>query len=134
MGRSLPCIPKSCSACCRETTMPLTKSEASRLVRRTGMKLEQFTWSNNGILTLLNNETTKACVFLLTNSSDKNAEGLCSVYDIRPKGCSTYPFVLNQKDEAILDVGCPHRDSFTEPTEEDAVTLLNLEERLMRGG
>ena len=113
--------------------MPLTKSEASRLARRTGMKLEQFTWTNNGILTLLNNQTTKACVFLLTDSPDKNAEGLCSVYDIRPKGCSTYPFVLNKEDQVILDVGCPHRDKFPQPTEDDAIILLNLEERLMRG-
>ena len=133
MGRSLPCIPQSCSACCRETTMPITKSEASRLSRRTGMTLEQFSWSNNGILTLLNNEKTKACVFLLTDSSNKNAEGLCSVYDIRPKGCTTYPHVLDKNDQVILDSGCPFKERFPQPTEDDAMTLLNLEERLMRG-
>ena len=133
MGRSLPCVQMSCSACCRETTMPLTKSEASRLARRTGMKLEQFTWSNNGVLTLLNNEKTKACVFLLTDSSNYDAEGICSVYDIRPKGCSKYPYVLDSSDNVIIDQGCVHKQKFPEPTEEDAMTLLNLEERLLRG-
>jgi|TARA_A100001388_G_scaffold250928_1_gene212507 Fe-S-cluster containining protein len=113
--------------------MPLTKSEASRLARRTGMKLEQFTWSNNGVLTLLNNEKTKACVFLLTDSPNYDAEGICSVYDIRPKGCSKYPYVLDSSDNVIIDQGCVHKQKFPEPTEEDAMTLLNLEERLLRG-
>lgn len=133
MGRSLPCIQQSCSACCRETTMPITKSEASLLSRRTGMSLEQFSWSNNGILTLLNNENTKACVFLLTDSPNKNAEGLCSVYDIRPKGCTIYPYVLDKRDKVILDSGCTFKERFPQPTEDDAMSLLNLEERLMRG-
>lgn len=133
MGRSLPCIQQSCSACCRETTMPITKSEASLLSRRTGMSPEQFSWSNNGILTLLNNEKTKACVFLLTDSSNKNAEGLCSVYDIRPKGCTIYPYVLDKNDKVILDSGCTFKEKFPQPSEDDAMSLLNLEERLMRG-
>ena len=133
MARSSPCIQMSCSACCRETTMQLTKSEAARLARRTGMELEQFTWSNNGVLTLLNSQTTNACVFLLTNSSNYDAEGICSVYDIRPKGCSKYPYVLDPSDKVILDQGCPYKQRFSQPTEEDAMTLLNLEERLLRG-
>ena len=131
MARSLPCVPMGCSACCRETTMPLTKAEASLLSRRTGLAVEDFTWRNNGILTLLNDESTRACVFLLTSSSDVDAEGMCSVYEVRPKGCRTYPNVLNHKDEAILDEGCPHRARFPEPTEEDSIVLLNLEEQLL---
>lgn len=132
MTRSLPCIPMGCSACCRETTMPLTKAEAALLTRRTGMAIENFTWRNNGILTLLNDEKTRACVFLLTASSDANAEGMCSVYEVRPQGCRTYPNVLNHHDEVILDEGCPHKAQFPEPTEEDAIVLLNLEEQLLR--
>ena len=65
MVKQLPCVPMGCSACCRETTMPLTISEAKRLSRRTGMAVETFTWEHNGVLTLLNDETTRACVFLL---------------------------------------------------------------------
>ena len=132
MVKQLPCVPMGCSACCRETTMPLTISEAKRLSRRTGMAVETFTWEHNGVLTLLNDETTRACVFLLTASSDPGAEGMCSVYGVRPEGCRKYPIVLNPKDEAILDDGCPHRSQFPEPSEDDAIALLNLEERLMR--
>ena len=113
--------------------MPLTKSEAARLSRRTGMKVEDFTWSNKGILTLMNNDQTKACMFLLTDSAEKFAEGICSVYDIRPKGCQIYPTVLNSEDQAIIDEGCPYGSDFETPTDEDSITLLNLEERLMRG-
>jgi len=112
--------------------MPLTEAEAKRLSRRTGMALESFTWENNGILTLLNDEKTRACVFLLTASSDTNAEGICSVYEVRPEGCRKYPIVLNSNDDAILDEGCPHRQDFPQPTESDAIELLNLEERLLR--
>tara|TARA_B100000513_G_C11806048_1_gene153752 strand:+ start:137 stop:481 length:345 start_codon:yes stop_codon:yes gene_type:complete len=112
--------------------MPVTEAEAKRLSRRTGMQLDSFTWENNGILTLLNDEKTRACVFLLTASSDVNAEGVCSVYEVRPEGCRKYPIVLNPKDEAMLDEGCPHREHFPEPSESDAIELLNLEERLLR--
>jgi Fe-S-cluster containining protein len=112
--------------------MPLTISEAKRLSRRTGMNVDAFTWENNGVLTLLNDETTRACVFLLTASSDPSAEGMCSVYEVRPEGCRKYPIVLNPKDEAILDDGCPHRSQFPQPNDDDAIALLNLEERLMR--
>jgi len=132
MGRSLPCIPMGCSACCRETTMPLTKAEAAKLARRTGMAVDKFSYSNDlGILTLLNDETTRACVFLLTDSAETTAEGVCSVYDARPKGCQTYPYVLSEDDTAILDEGCPHKDQFPPPSDDDAATLLNLEERIL---
>lgn len=120
-----------CSACCRDTTMPITRTEAAVISRRTGMNLDDFSWKNNGILTLLNSAQTEACVFLITESKDVTAPGVCSIYEFRPKGCTTYPVVLNQSDEAILDDGCPHRDRFPNPTEEDAMTLLNLEEKLL---
>ena len=134
MARSLPCIPSGCSACCRETTMPITKAEAARLARRTGMAQSDFAVQNDGALTLLNNAETRACVFLLTDSADVNAEGLCSVYEIRPKGCQTYPYVLNPQDEAVIDEGCPHRTQFPSPPEGIDTVLLNLEERIVREG
>ena len=114
--------------------MPITKAGAARLARRTGMKQDDFAVSNNGVLTLLNNATTRACVFLLTDSADVDAEGLCSVYEIRPKGCQTYPYVLNDQDTAVLDEGCPHRTQFPEPPEGTDMILLNLEERIVREG
>ena len=114
--------------------MPITQAESARLQRRTGMAQADLSVDNDGVLTLLNNAETRACVFLLTDSADVNAEGLCSVYEIRPKGCRTYPYVLDIKDEAVLDQGCPHRDQFPPPPEDMAFTLLNLEERILREG
>ena len=113
--------------------MPVTRAEAALLSRRTGMRIEDFTWSNKGILTLMNNDLTKACMFLLTDSAEKYAAGICSVYDIRPKGCQMYPMVLNAQDIAIIDDGCPYGNDFAIPSEEDSITILNLEERLMQG-
>ena len=114
--------------------MPITKAEAARLARRTGMKEADFCVVNDGVLTLLNREETRACVFLLTSSAGADAEGLCSVYEIRPKGCQTYPYVLNDRDAAVLDEGCPHRSQFPPPPEGTDVVLLNLEERIVREG
>lgn len=113
--------------------MPITRTEAAVIARRTGMNSLDFSWDNNGILTLLNSAQTEACVFLITESKDVNAPGVCSIYDFRPKGCTTYPVVLDQTDNAILDDGCPHGDRFPAPTEEDAMTLLNLEDKLLDG-
>jgi len=114
--------------------MPITKAEAARLARRTGMKEADFCVVNDGVLTLLNREETRACVFLLTSSADADAEGMCSVYEIRPKGCRTYPYVLNDRDAAVLDEGCPHRAQFPPPPEGTDAVLLNLEERIVREG
>jgi len=44
-----------------------------------------------------------------------------------------YPKVLNQQDNAIIDDGCPYGKEFPNPSEEDAISLLNLEERLLQG-
>jgi len=114
--------------------MPITRAEAARLARRTGMPIDDFSINNDGVRTLLNSAQTRACVFLLTDTADLNGEGMCSVYDIRPKGCQTYPYVLNDRDEAVLDEGCPHRASFDAPAEDVATTLLNLEERIVQEG
>jgi len=115
--------------------MPLTREEAAKISRRTGKHIETFTWENEqGVLTLLNDATTRACTFLLTDSPDLSAPGLCSIYEFRPKGCQMYPVVLNDEDRAVLDDACPHPDGFEAPGDDDAFALLNLEERMLRGG
>ncbi len=111
--------------------MPITQTEAARLSRRTGLAIDDFSWQSKGIRMLLNDTTTRACVFLLTSSAEPHAEGMCSVYEIRPKGCQTYPYVLNDEDTAILDEGCPHKDKFDPPSQEMTSTLLNLEEQIL---
>ena len=111
--------------------MPITAVEASLLSRRTGLDESEFsTRDSEGIRRLLNNQSTKACVFLATNSDAKDAPGVCTVYDYRPAGCKSYPIVLDESDSAILDDLCPYRDQFDAPSDEDAFNLLNLEEKL----
>jgi Fe-S-cluster containining protein len=113
--------------------MPITAVEASRLTRRTGMAEDQFcSKDENGIRRLLNNQDTRACVFLATSSDLPSAPGICSVYDSRPLGCKTYPVILNEEDLAILDDLCPYTESFDEPGEDEVHILLNLEEKLKR--
>jgi len=111
--------------------MPITATEASRLARRTGLYEDQFcSRDESGIRRLLNNQETKACVFLATGSDLVTAPGICTVYDVRPLGCRTYPVILDEKDLAILDDLCPHTSEFDEPTEDDALRLLNFESKL----
>jgi len=131
----LPCLEMGCARCCRDTTMPISRDEAARLARRTGMAIEDFAWENEqGVLTLLNDSDTRACVFLVTESAAKDAPGLCAVHEDRPEGCRHYPFVLNDNDVAVLDEGCPFPEAFGLPGPEEAAALLNLEERMLRGG
>lgn len=111
--------------------MPITSVEASLLSRRTGLQESEFSFKDSeGIRRLLNNQSTKACVFLATNSDRKDAPGVCTVYDFRPAGCKSYPIVLDENDSAILDELCSYIEEFEAPTDEDAFNLLNLEEKL----
>ena len=131
MSDNSPCVRKGCSMCCRETVMPITATEASKLSRRTGLSEEQFcSVDETGVRRLLNNQETKACVFLATTSSLPTAPGVCSVYDSRPLGCRMYPVILDNDDSAILDDLCPHKSEFDIPSEEDAHRLLNFESKL----
>ena len=57
--------------------MPITATEASRLSRRTGLSEDQFcSKDESGIRRLLNNQDTKACVFLATGSDLVTAPGI----------------------------------------------------------
>jgi len=114
--------------------MPITQAESSRLSRRTGLKVDDFSFVQDGVRMLLNDATTRACVFLITSSSDMKGEGMCSVYEIRPKGCQTYPYVLNENDEVEIDRDCRFRDEFDAPPETMQATLLNLEEKIVSEG
>ena len=119
--------------CGREIVMPITATEASRLSRRTGLSENQCCGKDqSGIRRLLNNQDTKACVFLATGFDLVTSSRICTVYDSGPLGCRTYPVILDEKDLAILDDLCPHTNEFAEPTEDDALRLLNFESKLWR--
>ena len=125
-----PCLEKGCSFCCRNTEMPLSPTDVSRIVEKSSMHPNEFSREEYGIRILLNNPTTSACVFLDTESNDPQAPGLCSIYENRPIGCRTYPLILDSDDAAFLDTLCPHRDEFPEAPPSLLLMLRKLDQDL----
>ena len=110
-----PCLERGCSKCCRETEMPLTRADISK-IEALGHKLSFFTVVHtDGTVRLANSRETKACVFLDTKSSDVDAPGTCSLWQNLPEGCRIYPLILDELDQPFLDELCPHRDEFPLP-------------------
>jgi Fe-S-cluster containining protein len=107
-----PCLQRACSVCCRETEMPLSITDVERIVEVSGMEVEEFSHIVDGLRILRNDEKTRACIFLITDSAELTAPGTCSIHADRPTGCRCYPLVLDETDEAYLDEVCPHRDEF----------------------
>ena len=110
--------------------MPLSPSDVLRLATTTGQHPNQFSKEESGIRILLNNSSTKACVFLDTESDDPQAPGICSIYEHRPIGCRTYPLILNEDDEAFLDTLCPYREEFPEVPPAVLMMLKRLDSEL----
>ena len=110
--------------------MPLSNADAQKISTSTGKKIEDFTKplsATGGILELANNPTTQACVFLATDSPELEAEGFCTIHEVRPQGCQFYPVILDQNDAAWMDIICPHSSEFDQPTEEMRLALLELD-------
>ncbi|MBD3206824.1 YkgJ family cysteine cluster protein [Candidatus Bathyarchaeota archaeon] len=96
------CREFSCSACCRENSMPLTIRDIQRIVKK-GFKPEDFIVRKNNERHLRNLEDS--CVFL--------KEGKCTIYPIRPEGCRLYPLIYDSsKNRVIIDQLCPHSENF----------------------
>ena len=103
--------------------MPITATEAriikaNRIIRGTICSVDE-----TGVRRLLNNQETKACVFLATTSSLPTAPGVCSVYDSRPLGCRMYPVILDNMiqqfwmicvSQSEFDIQVRRRTSFTQ--------------------
>lgn len=114
-----PCFEHQCSKCCRQTEMPVTNADISRIISadlQNFSTVESFTIAlPDGSVRLANSPATQACVFLKTDSPDLHAPGTCEVWEDRPEGCRIYPLVLDQSDQPFLDELCPHRDQFPAP-------------------
>ncbi|MBO57574.1 MAG: hypothetical protein CMA77_01065 [Euryarchaeota archaeon] len=110
-----PCLSNKCSKCCRETEMPLSKSDIIRL-EAAGFNQSYFSVVMlDNTVQLKNSDEYNACIFLETDSSELDASGTCQVWDIRPEGCRIYPLVLDDSNNQFMDELCPHRDAFPEP-------------------
>ena len=127
------CSDNGCSYCCRETQMPITRDEAMHISTTTGLEIDAFTRDfkeTKGILQLKNDAVTKTCVFLMTDSDSKYAQGICKIYEDRPIGCRLYPAILDQNDELWIDVDCPHHSEFGSPQVELLQLLLELDAKI----
>ncbi len=112
------CRSRSCHLCCTDTAMELTGSDISRLE---GAGFKDFTTEGRKLANI-----DGRCIFL-------RAEGLCSVYSIRPDGCRSYPLVMKLPErQPMMDRDCPHRASFA-PTSEDMIALEDIVRRLEAG-
>jgi len=96
-----PCAAHGCRACCFETRLSLLDEDVARL-EADGHR--DFAVADaRGYLRLRN--VHGHCVFL-------GPQG-CTVYDIRPDGCRTYPLVYYEEgDEVDFDAFCPHWREF----------------------
>lgn len=93
---------ESCTACCYETEMPLTKEDLNR-IEGLGYSRKDFTRIKDGLVVLKN--VQGHCFFLKANK--------CSIYKFRPEGCRLYPLVYDIEREIIkIDPDCPHHSNF----------------------
>ncbi len=125
-----PCLARACSVCCRETEMPLSIADVERIAEVSEMQAWEFSHIVDGVRILRNDEKTRACVFLITDSSELTADGICSIHSDRPTGCRCYPLVLDETDAAYLDEVCPHRDEFPEIPNLLVEMLLKLDREI----
>ncbi|MBM3292677.1 YkgJ family cysteine cluster protein [Candidatus Bathyarchaeota archaeon] len=97
-----PCLEHRCILCCKNTEMPLSRSDVERLLKK-GYKFQDFAIRENKETRLKN--VNGYCYFL--------HNGRCVVYSIRPEGCKLYPLVFNEeKDEFVFDELCPYHNDF----------------------
>jgi len=82
--------------------MPLSNGDIER-IKGLGFDYDSFVVNINGWLQLKNYEGR--CVF--------NDGRQCLIYENRPEGCKIYPITYDEdKNCAVLDEDCPHRNSF----------------------
>jgi Fe-S-cluster containining protein len=110
--------------------MPLSIADVERIAEVSEMQAWEFSHIVDGVRILRNDEKTRACVFLITDSSELTADGICSIHSDRPTGCRCYPLVLDETDAAYLDEVCPHRDEFPEIPNLLVEMLLKLDREI----
>ncbi|MBN1539505.1 MAG: YkgJ family cysteine cluster protein [Candidatus Thermoplasmatota archaeon] len=114
------CRMHGCCLCCQGTEMVLTLEDIERI---SGAGKVDFHHEDTRQLRNIDGR----CVFL-------SNEGNCTIYDIHPRGCRSYPLIMSVPSmEPLIDDLCPYRSEFTfEP--EDVLELKELVEILMEEG
>jgi len=90
--------------------MVLSLEDIKRISKFVKIKPEQFSMKTEDGLKVLRNKERKngdlVCFFLTD-------EGLCSIYDFRPKGCTFYPLIWDMKKHKVIsDDYCPYYKKF----------------------
>ncbi|MHA1977596.1 MAG: YkgJ family cysteine cluster protein [Candidatus Hodarchaeales archaeon] len=108
------CQEHNCHHCCIETEMLLLKTDAARISKETGISIPDFSFLTEDKQHMLRNKNTKGelvCFFL-------EGDGRCSIYNIRPEGCTYYPIIWDLTNhQAVSDDYCPHHKLFREKIE-----------------
>ncbi|MHA2155855.1 MAG: YkgJ family cysteine cluster protein [Candidatus Hodarchaeales archaeon] len=108
------CQKNNCHHCCIETEMLLLKTDSTRISHSTGFSIPDFSFLTDDNQRMLRNKLSKEnkiCFFL-------DSKGNCSIYDIRPEGCSYYPIIWDLTNhQAVSDDYCPHYKQFIDKIE-----------------
>ena len=103
------CRKQTCHLCCRETEMLLLKTDSMRISKSTGIPIPDFSFLTEDNQRMLRNkkvDNEEICFFL-----DEN--GTCTIYNIRPEGCTYYPIIWDLTNhQAISDDYCPYHENF----------------------
>ena len=108
------CQEQKCHHCCKETEMLILKTDAIRISKVAGIPISEFSFLTEDNQRMLKNKRSKdqkICFFL-------DEDGLCSIYENRPEGCSYYPIIWDLTNhQAVSDDYCPHHKQFREKIE-----------------
>ncbi len=113
-----PCTEQNCIRCCQDTEMPLSEMDIKRIMAM-GNTYDDFAVEVDHWLQLRNRNGL--CVF--------HDGRLCTIYEVRPEGCRSYPLLYDDDTGAVLDDECPHIDEM-EPTSHDKDIIMALVRKL----
>jgi Fe-S-cluster containining protein len=120
LNSGIPCTSHSCMQCCLETSMPLSSSDITRIVKLGYERSDFVTMLTDGAYQLRNR--SGRCVFL--------SEVGCTIYPNRPEGCQLYPLIWDEdRGQAVRDYLCPHAGEF-DVRKPDRANLKKLIKRL----
>jgi Fe-S-cluster containining protein len=98
--------PPNVHCCFRAMTIVVLPKEAEKIIARTG-RSDLLRQEEHGLFTI-KKEKNRGCPFLTPNR-------LCSIYDIRPTDCRSWPLTMDQKANPrgtyLVDVKCPAAES-----------------------
>ncbi len=104
------CIESCDASCCYNTEMLLTPSDLLRISKKTGLKINDFSFINQDGMYQLKN-IDGHCVFL-DHTTKK-----CSIQEFKPSGCRVYPIIFDlDQGMCVIDKFCPQHHKISPET------------------